>query len=37
VREFTRANNGRAYYSSAGGLGEYLLEDFVRNRTKRVR
>jgi uncharacterized protein with von Willebrand factor type A (vWA) domain len=37
VREFTRANNGRAYYSTLNGLGEYILEDFVRNRTKRVR
>lgn len=37
VREFTKTNNGRAYYSSLGNLGEYIFEDFVRNRRKRMR
>ena len=37
VRDFTRINNGRAFYSSLDGLGEYLFEDFVRNRRKIVR
>lgn len=37
VRDFTRINNGRAFYSSLDGLGEYLFEDFVRNRRKTVR
>ena len=37
VREFTKTNQGRAYYSSLNGLGEYVFEDFVRNRKKRVR
>lgn len=37
VREFTKTNQGRAYYSSLGGLGEYVFEDFVRNRKKRLR
>lgn len=37
VREFTKTNQGRAYYSSLNGLGEYVFEDFVRNRRKRVR
>lgn len=37
VREFTETNRGRAFYSSLNGLGEFILEDFVRNRTKRVR
>jgi uncharacterized protein with von Willebrand factor type A (vWA) domain len=37
VREFTKTNNGRAFYSSLNGLGEYVFEDFVRNRRKNVR
>ncbi|GAB4299504.1 MAG: VWA domain-containing protein [Ignavibacteriaceae bacterium] len=37
VREFTRINNGRAFYSSLNGLGEYIFEDYIRNRRKRVR
>ena len=37
VREFTKINQGRAYYSSIKGLGEYVFEDFVRNRRKNLR
>lgn len=37
VREFTKVNQGKAYYSSLSGLGEFVFEDFVRNRRKRVR
>ncbi len=37
VREFTESNNGRAYYSSLGNLGEYVFEDFIKNRSKTVR
>lgn len=37
VREFTRVNNGRAFYTSLDGMGEYLFEDYVRNRRRRVR
>jgi len=37
VREFTKVNNGRAYYSSLSGLGEFIFEDYVRNRRKTVR
>jgi uncharacterized protein with von Willebrand factor type A (vWA) domain len=37
VREFTKINNGRAYYSSLNGLGDFLFEDYIRNRRKRVR
>lgn len=37
VREFTRINNGKAYYSSLTGLGDFLFEDYIRNRRKRVR
>jgi Ca-activated chloride channel homolog len=34
VRDFTRANNGNAYYSSLQGLGNLVFEDFRRNRRK---
>lgn len=34
VREFTRVNNGNAYYSSLEGLGHLVFEDFRRNRVK---
>ena len=37
VRDLTTANQGRAYYASLNRLGEYLFEDYVRNRRKRVR
>jgi len=37
VREFTEVNNGRAFYSSLKGLGEFVYEDFVKNRRKTVR
>jgi uncharacterized protein with von Willebrand factor type A (vWA) domain len=37
VREFTETNNGRAFYSSLNGLGEYVFEDYVKNRRKTVR
>jgi Ca-activated chloride channel homolog len=37
VEEFTRVNNGRAYYSSLQGLGEFIFEDFQKNRKKNVR
>jgi uncharacterized protein with von Willebrand factor type A (vWA) domain len=37
VRDFTKINNGRAYYSSLAGLGDFLFEDYIRNRRKRVR
>lgn len=34
VREFTRVNNGNAYYSSLKGLGDIIFEDYRRNRRK---
>lgn len=37
VRELTEANQGRAYYASLDNLGEFIFEDYVRNRRKRVR
>ncbi len=32
----TLSNKGRAFYSSASNLGEYMLVDYVSNRRKRV-
>lgn len=37
VREFTKTNNGRAFYSSLTGLGDYIFEDYIRNRRRKVR
>src|SRR5688572_18953521 len=36
VHDFTEANNGKAFYTSLKGLGEYIFEDFERNRKKRI-
>ncbi len=35
VEEFTKANQGRAYYTSLNNLGEYVFVDYLRNRRKR--
>ena len=37
VREFTETNKGKAYYSSLNGLGDFIFEDFERNKRKRVK
>lgn len=37
VREFTKTNNGRAFYSSLTGLGDFIFEDYIRNRRKRLK
>lgn len=37
VRQFTQVNGGRAFYSSLTGLGEYIFEDYIKNRRKTVR
>jgi uncharacterized protein with von Willebrand factor type A (vWA) domain len=37
VRDFTQVNQGRAYYSSLQSLGEFIFEDYIRNRRKRLR
>lgn len=37
VEEFTAANGGKAFYTSLKGLGEYLFEDFERNKKRKVR
>jgi Ca-activated chloride channel homolog len=37
VQEFTKVNNGRAYYSGLEGLGNMMFEDFQRNRRKNIK
>lgn len=37
VRNFTEVNNGKAFYSSLDGLGQFIFEDYERNKRKRVR
>ncbi len=37
VREFTEVNNGKAFYSSLDGLGQFIFEDYERNKRKRVK
>ena len=34
VKDFTKVNNGNAYYSNLQGLGNMVFEDFSRNRKK---
>jgi len=35
VDQFTKANNGKAFYSSLQGLGEFLFMDYKQNKRKR--
>lgn len=35
VEELTKANSGRAYYSSLDNLGQFLFVDYLRNRRKK--
>lgn len=37
VRELTEANMGRAYYASLDNLGDYVFEDYIKNRRKKIR
>ena len=37
VDEFTKANNGKAFYSSLQGLGEFIFQDYKKNKIKRTR
>ncbi len=37
VREFTKANKGKAFYTGLKGLGEMIFEDYQRNRKKRIK
>jgi Ca-activated chloride channel homolog len=35
VDQFTRANNGKAFYSSLKGLGEFIFMDYKQNKKKK--
>lgn len=37
VRQFTEVNNGKAFYSSLDGLGQFVFEDYERNKKRTVR
>lgn len=37
VKEFTQTNNGKAFYSTLNGLGDFVFEDYERNRRKTTR
>ena len=37
VEEFTRANQGKAFYTGLKGLGEMIFEDYETNRKKRIK
>jgi uncharacterized protein with von Willebrand factor type A (vWA) domain len=37
VKEFTYANQGKAFYTGLKGLGEMLFEDYETNRKKRIK
>ncbi|WP_027138707.1 vWA domain-containing protein [Gaetbulibacter saemankumensis] len=37
VREFTFANQGKAFYTGIKGLGEMIFEDYETNRKKRIK
>jgi len=37
VRHFTEVNNGKAFYSSLDGLGNYVFEDYEQNKRKTLR
>lgn len=36
VREFTKSNQGRAYFSGLKGLGEMIFEDYENNKRKKL-
>lgn len=37
VREFTEANQGKAFFTGLKGLGEMIFEDYETNRKKRIK
>jgi Ca-activated chloride channel family protein len=37
VEEFTQTNNGKAFYTSLKGLGEYIFQDFENNKRKKYK
>ncbi len=36
VEEFTQTNNGKAFYTSLNGLGDFLFQDFENNKRKHI-
>ena len=36
VEEFTETNNGKAFYTSLNGLGDFLFQDFENNKRKHI-
>ena len=36
VRNFTQANQGKAFYTGLKNLGEMIFEDYETNRRKRI-
>ncbi|MGA2622939.1 MAG: VWA domain-containing protein [Bacteroidota bacterium] len=36
VEELTKANKGRAYYSTLENLGQFVFVDYIRNRRKKI-
>jgi Ca-activated chloride channel family protein len=37
VQEFTKINQGKAFYTQLEGLGEYIFEDYIQNRKRKMR
>ena len=37
VDQFTKTNNGKAFYSSLQGLGEFIFTDYKNNKRRRFR
>ena len=37
IDEFTKANNGKAFYTGLQGMGEMILSDYENNRIKRIK
>jgi uncharacterized protein with von Willebrand factor type A (vWA) domain len=37
VKEFTYANQGKAFYTGLKGLGDMIFEDYETNRKKRIK
>jgi uncharacterized protein with von Willebrand factor type A (vWA) domain len=37
VKEFTEANSGKVFYSGLKGLGEFIFEDYEKNRKRNIR
>lgn len=37
IQHFTKANQGKAFYTGLKGLGEMIFEDYEQNRKKRIR